>query len=95
MAVPTNQSSRPFLKERPSVLAVRDEPEPALGTHEAGIYGHIAKPFDAKNVANRIAQACVAGVLGENRRWTKGRSCGNSGTRSCMRNRQPNSRLDV
>lgn len=95
MAVQTNQSSRPFLRERPFVLVVRDEPEPASGTHEAGTYGHIAKPFDAKNVANRIAQALVAGVLGENRRRTKSRYCDNSGTSSRMRNRQPNFRLDV
>jgi DNA-binding NarL/FixJ family response regulator len=64
MAVQTNQSSRPFLGERPSVLIVRDEPESALGTHEAGIYGHIVKPFDAKDVANRIAQVLCGRCLG-------------------------------
>lgn len=48
MAVQTNQSSRLFLGGRPSVFAVRGKPESALETHEAGIYGRIAKPFDVR-----------------------------------------------
>ncbi len=35
-----------------------------MGTHEAGIYGHIANPFDAKDIANRIAQALCGRCLG-------------------------------
>ena len=39
MSVQTNQSSRPFSGESQSVLVVRDESEPALGRHEAGVLG--------------------------------------------------------
>lgn len=62
---------RDLLRQSPHTVALMmsggDESEPAHGTHEAGSYGYIAKPFDAKDVANRIAQAlcgrCLGGAL--------------------------------
>lgn len=41
-----------------------NESEPAQGTYEAWIYGYIAKPFDEKDVANRIARALCGRRLG-------------------------------
>jgi DNA-binding NtrC family response regulator len=59
---------RDLLRQSPHTVALMmsggDESEPAHGTHEAGIYGYIAKPFDAKDVANRIAQALCGRRLG-------------------------------
>jgi len=67
------------------VLAVRDEPEPALGTHETWIYGHITKPFDAKDVANRIAQVLCVRCLGGAPVYGEDTFPCNSGTSSRMR----------
>ena len=57
-----------LLRQSPHTVALMmsggDESEPAQGAHEAGIYGYIAKPFDAKDVANRIAQALCGRRLG-------------------------------
>ena len=59
---------RDLLRQSPHTVALMmsgaDESEPAHGAHEAGIYGHIAKPFDAKDVANQIAQALCGRRLG-------------------------------
>jgi CheY-like chemotaxis protein len=59
---------RDLLRQSPHTVALMmsggDEPEPAQGTHEAGIYGHIAKPFNAKDVANRVAQVLCGRCLG-------------------------------
>ena len=59
---------RDLLRQSPHTVALMmaggDESEPAQGTHEAGIYGYIAKPFDAKDVANRIARALCGRRLG-------------------------------
>jgi nitrogen-specific signal transduction histidine kinase/CheY-like chemotaxis protein len=59
---------RDLLRQSPRTVALMmsgsDESEPDQGTHEAGIYGHIAKPFDAKGVASRIARALCGRRLG-------------------------------
>jgi CheY-like chemotaxis protein len=59
---------RDLLRQSPHTVALMmsggDEPEPAQGMHEAGIYGHIAKPFNAKDVANRVAQVLCGRCLG-------------------------------
>jgi CheY-like chemotaxis protein len=59
---------RDLLRQSPHTVALMmsgsDESEPDQGTHEAGIYGYIAKPFDAKDVANRIARALCGRRLG-------------------------------
>lgn len=58
-----------LLRQSPHTVALMmsgvGESEPAQGTHEAEIYGHINKPFIAKDVANRIAQALCGRRLGE------------------------------
>lgn len=59
---------RDLLRQSPHTVALMmsggGESEPAHGTHEAGIYGHIVKPFNAKDVANQIAQALCGRRLG-------------------------------
>ena len=59
---------RDLLRQSPHTVALMmsggAESEPAQGTHEAGIYGHIAKPFNAKGVANQIARALCGRCLG-------------------------------
>ncbi|HEX7767215.1 MAG TPA: response regulator, partial [Nitrospira sp.] len=59
---------RDLLRQSPHTVVLMmsggGESEPIHGTHEAGIYGHIAKPFNAKDVAKRIAQALCGRRLG-------------------------------
>jgi len=62
---------RDLLRQSPHTIALMmsgdDEPVLDHGTRDAGIYGYIAKPFDAKVVAKRIAKAlcgrCLGGAL--------------------------------
>lgn len=59
---------RDLLRQSPHTIALMmsgdDVPLPDHGTQEAGIYGYIAKPFDAKVVTRRIAQALCGRRLG-------------------------------
>ncbi|MEO7862953.1 MAG: ATP-binding protein [Nitrospirales bacterium] len=59
---------RDLLRQSPHTVALMmsggDESEPAHGTHETEIYRHITKTFDAKDIANQIAQALCGRCLG-------------------------------
>lgn len=58
---------RDLLRYFPRIVALMmsgvDEADPAYGIHEARIYGYIVRPFDAKHVANRIAQVLCGRCL--------------------------------
>jgi CheY-like chemotaxis protein len=67
------------------MMSGSDESEPAPGTHETEIYRHIAKTFDARDIANQIAQAlcgrCLGGALvygGDTFPWQRRRELTNA-----------------
>ncbi|MEO6197836.1 MAG: response regulator [Dehalococcoidia bacterium] len=57
-----------LLRQSPRTVALMMSgdgvPDQAHGALDEGIYGHIAKPFDLKDVGNRIAQALCGRCLG-------------------------------
>jgi CheY-like chemotaxis protein len=59
---------RDLLRQSPNTIALMmsgdDEPVPDHGTQDTVIYGYIAKPFDAKVAAKRIAKALCGRRLG-------------------------------
>jgi DNA-binding NtrC family response regulator len=59
---------RDLLRQSPHTVALMmsgdDSSDQTQGALDEGIIGHVAKPFDAKDVANRIARALCGRSLG-------------------------------